>query len=133
MSYFLDTNTCIQLLKNSYPALTERFSSQRPSSIKVPAMVQAELLAGAREGADYAGIIRKIELFLSPLEIVGFDEKAAVSFGEMRARLNRASVKIGPYDLIIAATVMSRDGILVTSNTKEFSRVEGLIIENWTK
>ena len=132
MTYFLDTNTCIYLLKGSYPALTRSFSAQRPSAIKVPSMVQAELYAGAKSGIDPARIKNKIDLFLAPLEVVEFDSKAAFVFGEIRSNLSRASVKVGPYDLIIAATVISRDGVLVTKKIKEFSRIRDLKTENWT-
>jgi len=132
MSYFLDTNTCIYLLKGSYPELTEKILAQHPLSVKIPAMVQAELYAGANQSSEPARTKSAIDGFLEPFEIVGFDSKAALVFGEIRANLNRASVKVGPYDLIIAATVMAHDGILVTNNVKEFSRIEGLEIENWT-
>ena len=132
MTYFLDTNTCIYLLKGTYPALADKLRVQRPSSIKIPAMVQAELYAGATESSDPARVKSAMDLFLAPFEICEFDSKAALVFGEVRAKLSRASVKVGPYDLIIAATVIAHEGILVTNNSKEFSRIEGLRIENWT-
>lgn len=133
MSYFFDTNTCIYLLKGAYPLLTERLRTQRPSSIKIPSMVQAELYAGATESNDPKRLQSAIDLFLSPFEICGFDSRAAAIFGEIRAKLNRTSVKVGPYDLIIAAIVMAHEGILVTNNNKEFSRIEGLSLENWIR
>jgi len=131
MSYFLDTNTCIYLLRGLYPSLTDRLLRERPSTVKIPAMVLAELYAGSRESSDPERTKTAIDAFVSAFEIAGFDQKAASSFGDIRSALDRASVKVGPYDLIIAATVIAHNGILVTNNIKEFSRIEGLVVENW--
>ena len=96
-------------------------------------MVQAELYAGARESADPARTRTAIDKFLAPFEVVGFDSRAALAFGEIRSNLSRSAVKVGPYDLIIGATVISRDGTLITNDIKEFSRIDGLRIESWTE
>ena len=71
--------------------------------------------------------------FLVPLDIVEFDANAAVEYGIIRAKLERAGTPIGPLDMLIASHVKSLDLTLVTNNEKEFKRVDGLKIENWTK
>jgi tRNA(fMet)-specific endonuclease VapC len=68
-----------------------------------------------------------------PFEIAPFDALAAYSYGKIRASLEKCGQIIGPNDLIIAATVLSQNEILVTNNTKEFTRVKNLALENWTK
>jgi tRNA(fMet)-specific endonuclease VapC len=52
-------------------------------------------------------------------------------YGRIRSDLERAGTPIGPYDLMIAATALAHDLILVTNNTREFARVAGLQIEDW--
>ncbi|MCL1891616.1 MAG: PIN domain-containing protein [Coriobacteriia bacterium] len=133
MSYFLDTNACIYLLKGEYPLLQKRLLEQRPSSIKIPAMVLAELYAGANESSELARTKSAIESFVAAFEVVNFDQNASRVFGELRAHMSRAALKIGAYDLIIAATVISREGVLVTHNTKEFNRIADLSVEDWTQ
>ena len=71
--------------------------------------------------------------FLVPLDIVEFDANVALEYGIIRAKLERAGTPIGPLDMLIASHVKSLDLTLVTNNEKEFKRVDGLTIENWTK
>jgi tRNA(fMet)-specific endonuclease VapC len=71
--------------------------------------------------------------FLSPFEIIPFSELDVENFGNIRAYLHKKGTPIGPYDLQIAAQCLSRDICLVTNNTKEFERVPGLRIEDWTQ
>ena len=73
-----------------------------------------------------------LEMFLAPMDILPFDEKAIWVYGELRAELERLGQPIGALDTMIAAHALSRDAILVTNNTREFSRVAGLRLENWT-
>jgi tRNA(fMet)-specific endonuclease VapC len=68
---------------------------------------------------------------LRPLEIVPFDGEAAERYGDIRASLELAGRIIGGNDMMIAAIVLSRGGVLITNNTREFSRVENLSVENW--
>lgn len=70
--------------------------------------------------------------FLTPYVIVDFDQVAAIAYGKIRADLERRGLPIGPLDLLIAAQALSRNLILVTNNTREFSRVAQLQIEDWT-
>lgn len=74
-----------------------------------------------------------LEIFLTPLEIIDFDYNATVEYGKIRAGLERIGTPIGPLDTLIAAHAISLDLTLITNNEKEFSRIVGLKIENWTK
>jgi tRNA(fMet)-specific endonuclease VapC len=65
-------------------------------------------------------------------QIIEFDYEAADRYGKIRADLERKGQLIGPNDLFIAAIVLSKNGILITHNTREFTRVQSLIIEDWS-
>jgi tRNA(fMet)-specific endonuclease VapC len=73
------------------------------------------------------------EEFLSPLEILPYDEIAASIYGEIRLQLEKDGEPIDPLDLLIAAQALSRNITLITSNEKEFRRVNNLKVENWVK
>ena len=133
MTYFLDTNICIYYLKGLYPDLPDRLHSHQVSKIKIASIVKAELLYGALNSKKKVDNIDKVENFLLPFEIINFDDKAARIYAEVRLALKKMGAPIGPNDLIIAATVIAKEGILVTNNEQEFSRVPRLCLENWTK
>jgi tRNA(fMet)-specific endonuclease VapC len=131
MSYFLDTNICIYFLKGTYPALPDKLYSHAVSEIKIASIVKAELLYGAAHSKRVTDNTEKVEKFLLPFEIIPFDGIAADYYARIRAKLAKKGTPVGPNDLIIAATVMANQGILVTNNEQEFSRITGLSIENW--
>lgn len=132
MTYLLDTNTCIYYLTGKYPEVRTRLLAHRPVEIGVPAIVQAELLYGAQKSAKQEANLIAIGEFLAPFRIVAFDEEATSHYAELRAALEREGTPIGPNDMVIAATALSTKTTLVTHNTSEFSRVDGLGLEDWT-
>ncbi len=132
MHYYLDTNICIYYLKGLYPLLIDKLHNHYVSEIKIPSIVKAELLYGAKKSKKKEDNTNKVEQFLLPFEVIAFDDKAATKYSEIRAEMTVAGTPIGPNDLIIAATVMTNNGTLITNNENEFSRVNGLMIENWT-
>lgn len=131
MKYYLDTNICIYFLKGQYSQLLNMIMSRSPADIKISSMVKAELLYGAEKSQKKEENLEKVKRFLLPFEIIPFDDKAAVEYSVMGANMERTGIVIGPNDLVIAATVLSHCGILVTNNEKEFRRVPGLTVENW--
>ena len=74
-----------------------------------------------------------MSLFLSPITILYFDSYAAEEYGKIRADLERKGTPIGPLDMLIAGHAKSEGLTVVTNNTREFCRVEGLVVEDWTK
>jgi len=132
MTFFLDTNICIYALKGEFPAIRRQMQNLTPDMIRIPSMVKAELLLGARKSGNPRRALPRVEKFLSPFEIVPFCERSAVVFSILRDDLERKGKTIGPYDLIIASTVLANNGTLVTRNTREFSRVLGLALLDWT-
>ncbi len=94
-------------------------------------MVAAELAYGvAKSGSERNR--RALEMFLAPLELMPFDEPAIWVYGKLRADLERRGQPIGSLDTMIAAHALSMKAVLVTNNMREFSRVTGLQLENWT-
>ena len=133
MTYFLDTDIIIDMLKDreSKPVGVVELHPKR--NIKIPSIVKGELITGAYKKGNVEFYLENIRDILFGFEVVPFDDSASEIYGKIRAELEMKGNVIGPNDLMIAATTLSRGGILVTNNTKEFSRVEGLQLENWSK
>jgi tRNA(fMet)-specific endonuclease VapC len=133
MKYYLDTNTCIYFLKGMNENIRKKMLEKHPDEIRICSIVQAELLYGAEKSIKREENLKNLKEFLFPFDIVAFGEKETNSYSKIRADLEKEGIMIGPNDLIIAATVLENDGILITNNVREFERVKKLRIENWTK
>jgi len=132
MNYLLDTNICIYIIKKKPPAVLKRVQSKQPGQIAISAVTIAELEYGiVRSRYPERNRIALLE-FLVPFAILGFDPRAAFDYGRIRSSLESRGEPIGPLDLLLAAQAKSRGLILVTNNEREFKRVNGLRIENWT-
>ena len=129
--YLLDTNACIHILNGSSPDLIARLHRHRPSEIRLCSVVKAELLYGARRSARPAQNLRLLEELFATVGSLAFDDDGAAHAGAIRHDLERAGTPIGAHDLMIAATAMANDTVLVTHNVGEFSRVLGLKLEDW--
>ncbi len=99
--------------------------------LKIPAIVKAELLFGLEKSKRKKVIKQKYERFLDVFEIIAFDDDAAYYYAKIRMELESKGTIIGGNDLLIASSVLSRHGILITHNVKEFKRVPQLPIEDW--
>ena len=130
MKYFLDTNICIYYLNGKEPSVTKNLLSHTPQDIKIPSVVAAELFYGAKKSVNHLDNISKLKKFLRPLEIIPFDGNSAEYYGEIRVSMELTGKIISGNDMMIAAIVLSRGGILVTNNAKEFIRAPNLKIEN---
>ena len=133
MKYLLDTNIIIYALKGQFPALPRHFANTASQSILIPAVVMAEIEYGARKSYDYEKTIAKYRRFTDVFKKIPFSEKAALFYGQIRRDLEKQGLSIGPNDLMIAATAMAEDGILITKNTREFLRIPDLRIQDWTE
>ena len=132
MKYLLDTNTCIYVINKKPPSAVARIRSKQAEEIAVSTVTIAELEYGVyRSRKTDQNRIALLE-FLVPLIILDFDQGAAAVYGSIRACLESRGTPIGPMDLLIAAQAMSQGLILVTNNEREFGRVDGLDLENWT-
>ena len=132
MMYFLDTNICVYFLNNKFPQIRERIRKIPQNDIKLPVIVVAELYYGAVKSAKREQNLSRYSSFTKLYNIVSFDNNAARIYGDIRSQLETKGQTIGGNDLIIAASTLAKGAVLVTNNTKEFSRVDGLVIEDWT-
>jgi tRNA(fMet)-specific endonuclease VapC len=133
MKYLLDTNICIYIIKQKPKNVLDRFKSHRLGEIGISSITSAELHYGISKSANFNKNQVALNQFLIPLEIFDFDYNASVEYGKIRFELEKAGTPIGPLDLLIAAHAKSLAMTLVTNNEKEFNRVSGLKIQNWTK
>ena len=131
MKYMLDTNMCIYIIKKHPVHVLNTIKRLNISDICISSVTLAELEYGVQKSERKAQNSLALAEFLSPVEIMAFDEKAAIEFGKIRAALERKGKLIGEYDLMIAAHALSLGLILVTNNIKEFTRVPHIRIENW--
>lgn len=133
MTYLLDTNAWVVLLRNQNAGLATRFSQCPAASISLCSIVLFELWYGVhRSDPQYrAGNQKLVEEIESTYPSWSFDDRAAHHAATVRAALASAGQPIGPYDLAIAAIALANNCILVTRNVNEFQRVPGLSIENW--
>jgi tRNA(fMet)-specific endonuclease VapC len=126
----LDTNICIYIINAKPPAVLERFRQYRMGDIGLCSVVAAELAFGVAK-SDSARNRQALEMFLAPLIILPFDAAAAWVYGDLRADLERRGTRIGSLDTMIAAHALSQQALLITNNTREFSKVPGLQLDNW--
>ncbi|MBM9545805.1 type II toxin-antitoxin system VapC family toxin [Leptospira sp. 201903074] len=131
MNYFLDTNICIYFLKGKNINIENNIKKLNPNRIKIPSIVKAELLLGALKSQNPKKNRDIVLDFVDPFEIIGFNDTESEIYSEIRSNLELKGLSIGPNDLIIASIVLNNNGILVTNNQKEFSRIQSLKLENW--
>ena len=133
MRWMLDTDTCIALIKQHPEIALKKLRGKSTGQVGISSITLGELAYGASKSSRSQESHAALSEFLLPLETAEFDERAAMQYGEVRASLTRKGTPIGPLDTLIAAHALSIEAILVTHNTREFSRVEGLRLEDWLK
>ncbi len=130
LRYLLDTNLCIRVLRDRPKAVRERFNLEA-DSLCTSTIVLTELLHGAAKSARPEHDRQEVERFAARLDVLPFDAAAADHAADIRAALERKGHMIGGYDLLIAAHARCKGLTVVTGNLNEFSRVEGLRVEDW--
>lgn len=133
MKYMLDTNICIYVIKKMPPRVIKRFLEHDAGEICVSAITCAELMHGVEKSQAKERNRVAYMLFMSALSVLDFDAAAAQEYGRIRADLEMRGTPIGPMDMLIAAHAKSQGLTLVTNNTREFLRVDGLSLENWAE
>ncbi|MCX7159178.1 MAG: type II toxin-antitoxin system VapC family toxin [Proteobacteria bacterium] len=126
----LDTNICIYIINAKPPAVLARFRQYRMGDIGLCSVVAAELAFGVAK-SDSARNRQALEMFLAPLIILPFDTAAVWVYGDLRADLERRGTPIGSLDTMIAAHALSQQALLISNNTREFSKVPDLQLDNW--
>jgi tRNA(fMet)-specific endonuclease VapC len=126
MKYLLDTNTCIRHLNQRSPAIIRKLSSLSIEDVAICSIVKAEMFAGAAKSQTPQQSLAKQQAFLNRFVCLPFDDKAAEVYRPLRAKLEVRGKPIGALDMLIAATAIANNVILVTHNIAEFSRIDGL-------
>lgn len=131
MKVMLDTNICIYILKEQPKSVLEHFKKYEMGDICISSIVYAELLHGAFKSKWVNQNLKNIHNFVASLQVIEFDKAAAVEYGKIRSELEVSGMIIGANDLFIAAHAKALNLPLATNNTKEFKRVDDLILLNW--
>lgn len=132
MRYLLDTNTVSDLVRNPQGKVADRILKVGETNVCTSIVVAAELRYGA-EKKQSLRLTTQVDAILGALEILPLEKPADVSYGSVRAQLERAGKPIGANDLLIAAQALTLGYTVVTDNEKEFSRVKHLNVQNWLR
>lgn len=128
--YMLDTNIVIYVIKRRPLEILDKFNANAGRMV-ISTTTLAERIHGAEKSAYPERNLRTVEDFTSRLDVVSYDDKAAFHYGAIRAALEHKGTPIGLNDLHIAAHARSAGLTLVSNNLRKFTRVDGLICENW--
>lgn len=131
MKYLLDTNICIYIIKQKPEKVFKKFGNYSVGEIGISSITYSELYYGASKSQRTVQNEAALSQFAAPLEILPFTEDTAATYGKTRASLEKKGNPIGPLDTLIASHALHLGLTLVTNNTKEFSKVPKLKIENW--
>ena len=127
----LDTDTCIAIIKK-HPVALKKLRGKSIGQVGISSITLGELAFGAAKSSRPKDAHDALDEFLLALEVSAFEERAAMRYGDIRASLERRGRPIGPLDTLIGSHAHVEDVILVTHNTREFSQIEGLRLEDWT-
>ena len=131
--YMLDTNICIYIIKKNADQVIQRLLQIPILNIAISSITLSELEFGVEKSLYKKQNRIALTDFISPLNILPYDDNAALEYGKIRAFLEKNGTPIGSLDMLIAGHAKAINYTLVTNNEKEFSRITGLSIENWTK
>ena len=131
--HVLDTDICSYIMKRLHPVLLKRIRKAPITEQSVSVVTVAELLYGIKQSAKPKQTRAAFDDFIRHLEVIDWSLEAAEHYADIRANLKQRGEMIGANDLLIAAHARSLKATLVTNNVREFGRVKGLKVENWTK
>jgi tRNA(fMet)-specific endonuclease VapC len=131
MRYLPDTNIWIALLNGASPKVAAAFKRHQETDIVLCSVVKAELYFGALKSARVEHNLERLKLVTSRFLSLNFDDDAAFMYGVIREELERVGTPVGPNDLMIASIAIANSATVVTHNTREFSRIQGLKVEDW--
>jgi len=128
--YILDTNTLIYFFKGM-GNVSNRLLQTPPRSIGIPTIVLFELEVGIAKSSSPKKRRLQLENLTATINVLPFGPEELKSAAAIRVDLENRGKPIGPYDVLIAGTALANKGVLVTHNTSEFERIEGLHLEDW--
>lgn len=128
--YLLDTNVCIYFLNGMFN-LKEKIRSRGFEHCAISEITIAELKYGIAKSTRKEANARALESFQSSIEILPIFPVLDVYAAE-KARLKIKGSIIDDFDLLIGATAIFHNMVLVTKNISDFDRLSGIVIEDWT-
>src|SRR5664280_472128 len=131
--YMLDTNMCIYIAKHRPPEVRARFERLKPGQLVMSAITYGELYYGASKSSQQAKALAQLQELVQDIPVEELDSRASEAYGEIRATLEKEGRLIGNNDLWIGAHALALNLTLATNNEREFKRIPGLLLENWTK
>jgi tRNA(fMet)-specific endonuclease VapC len=131
--YVLDTNACIGAINGRPPSVRERLLDVDPTQVAISQIVYYELLFGVFHSSQRDRNLANLKHLLKYVQVLDWGVEQAVAAAQIRSELARFGQPIGPYDTLIAGHARSLGAILITHNTREFGRVDGLQVEDWER
>ncbi len=131
IKYMLDTNICIYIIKKRPVQVIQKLQTMDIEQISISSITLSELEYGVSKSSNPDKNKLALAQFLAPVEIMDYNDLAAQHYGQIRASLENKGTPIGALDTFIAAHAKSLNYVLVSNNTREFERVDGLKIVNW--
>lgn len=133
MTYMLDTNICVYVIKHKPEQVFQRMQENLQKGLCISAVTLAELEHGIEKSSYPEKNRAALTRFLAIIKVLPFDETAANEYGKVCAGLQRRGTPIGTMDMLIAEHAIAADCIIVANHIREFERVPGLTIENWVE
>jgi tRNA(fMet)-specific endonuclease VapC len=131
MLYMLDTNMCSYIIRDNPKGVFKKLKEiEQDHSVALSSIVVSELLYGAKKRGS-AKLIKVVSLFIEQFVIYDYDKASAHEYAKLRTTLEKKGQIIGVHDMLISAHALSLGAKIVTNNTKEFERIDGLRVENW--
>jgi tRNA(fMet)-specific endonuclease VapC len=131
VKWMLDTDTCIAIIKGKPTGVLKKLRGKAVGQVGISSITLGELAFGAAKSSRRDEARVALSEFLLALEIASFDSDAAASYGQLRASLEKRGTPLGPVETLIGAHAVALDVILVTHNTREFSRIDTLRLDDW--
>ena len=131
--YLLDTNICIFAINKKTATVLDLIKTNSKKGIYISALTIAELEYGIENSRHIEDNRIALLKFISIFTILPYDDTDAIAYGKLKAKLRRIGRIIGPIDMLLASQALSKDLTFVTNNVAEFSRIDGLVIEDWSK
>jgi tRNA(fMet)-specific endonuclease VapC len=132
MAWLLDTDICSYVLKQKPPQIARRLFSKTASEVMVSTITVYELITGCEKSPARERLLKEVNAFLAPFSKLVFTVEDASKAGLVRVSLEKRGTPIGPYDILLAGQALARNLTLVTNNAREFRRVKGLRLEDWS-
>jgi tRNA(fMet)-specific endonuclease VapC len=131
--YLLDTNICIYAINKKPANVLGLIKEKAKNGICISSLTIAELEYGVENSKHIEDNRIALLKFISIFNVLNYDDADAVKYGKLKSRLKKAGNIIGPIDMLLASQALSKDLIFVTNNVDEFTRIEDLKIEDWSK